>query len=48
MKILFTKFAKQELEDAFAYYQTELQGLSLVFKNEIKSSLKRISKHPEA
>lgn len=48
MKILFTKFAKQELEDAFAYYQTELQGLGLVFKNEIKSSLKRISKHPEA
>ncbi len=28
--------------------KTELQGLGLVFKNEIKSSLKRISEHPEA
>lgn len=48
MRILFSKFAKQEVEDAFAYYQTERLGLGLIFKNEIKSSIKRISEHPEA
>lgn len=48
MKILFSKFAKQELDDAIAYYQTEHPGLGLVFKNEVKSSLKRISEHPKA
>jgi len=48
MKVLFSKFAKQELEDAVAFYQTEQIGLGNAFKNEIKSSLKRISEHPEA
>lgn len=48
MKILFSKFAKQELDDAFAYYETEQSGLGFLFKNEIKSSLKRITEHPDA
>lgn len=48
MKILFSKFAKQELDDAFAYYETEQPGLGFLFKNEIKSSLKRITEHPDA
>jgi plasmid stabilization system protein ParE len=48
MKIFFSKFAKKELDDAFAYYETEQLGLGFLFKNEIKSSLKRITEHPDA
>lgn len=48
MKILFSKFAKNELDDAVCFYETELAGLGLRFKEEIKSSILRIKEHPEA
>lgn len=48
MKIFFTKLAKQELDDAFIFYELENTGLGIKFNNEIKKSLKRIIKNPEA
>ena len=48
MKILFSKFAKNELDDAVSFYETELAGLGLRFKEEIRSSISRIKEHPEA
>ncbi len=48
MKILFSKFAKNELDDAIAFYETELAGLGLRFREEIRSSIARINEHPEA
>jgi len=48
MKILFSQFAKNELDDAVAFYETELAGLGTKFKEEIKSSISRIKEHPEA
>jgi len=48
MKILFSKFAKNELDDAVSFYETELAGLGMLFKKEIRSSILRIKEHPEA
>jgi plasmid stabilization system protein ParE len=48
MRIVFSKLASLELEDAIAFYETELAGLGLRFKEEIKSSILRINEHPEA
>jgi len=48
MNIFFTKLTKQELDDAIAYYEMELAGLGIKFKEEIKSSILRIKEHPEA
>ena len=48
MKILFSKFAKNELDDAVSFYETELAGLGILFKKEIRSSILRIKEHPKA
>ena len=48
MEIVFSKLASLELEDAIAFYETELAGLGFRFKEEIKSSILRIKEHPEA
>jgi hypothetical protein len=36
MKVVFTKLAKQELEDAIQYYEMEHPGLGTRFKQEVK------------
>ena len=48
MKVVFSKFAKNELDDAVAFYEAEFAGLGLKFKAEIKSSILRIKEHPQA
>ena len=48
MKVIFSEIAKHELEDAEAYYELEMQGLGTRFKQEVKSSIKRIIQYPEA
>ncbi|HCY76974.1 MAG TPA: plasmid stabilization protein [Ignavibacteriales bacterium] len=48
MKMVFSKLALLELEDAVTFYETELAGLGRLFKEEIKSSVSRIKEHPEA
>lgn len=48
MKIIFSKFAKQELDDAVAYYELEFKGLGKKFRNEVKKAVERIAEFPEA
>jgi plasmid stabilization system protein ParE len=48
MKILFSEYAKQELDDAVNYLELEFEGLGNQFKSEVKSAVKRISMHPVA
>jgi plasmid stabilization system protein ParE len=48
MKILFSEYAKQELDDAVNYLELEFEGLGYQFKSEVKSALNRISMHPVA
>jgi plasmid stabilization system protein ParE len=48
MKIIFSSLAKLELEDAIAYYELELRGLGINFKEEIRKNINRIKKFPQA
>lgn len=48
MKVVFTKFAQQELNDAITYYELEYAGLGLKFKEETKLTIIRISDNPKA
>ncbi len=48
MKVIFTKIAKDELEDASDYYEIEPPGLGKRFKNEVKASISRIRQYPKA
>ncbi len=48
MKVVFTKFAQQELNDAITYYELEYAGLGLKFKEETKLTIIRISENPKA
>jgi len=47
-EIVFSEYAKLELEDAAIYYQLQLDGLGVTFKKEVRLSLKRILKYPTA
>ncbi len=40
MKIIFDDLAKKEFEDAIEYYEIEISGLGIRFKNDIKKALK--------
>lgn len=46
--IVFSEYAKLELEDAATYYQLQLDGLGVTFKKEVKLSLQRILNYPKA
>lgn len=48
MKVIFSKYAKQELEDAVDFYETEFAGLGIKFKREVKEATIRVIRHPEA
>ena len=48
MRILFSKFAQQELEDAVNYYELEYSGLGRRFKREVGVAAMRIAEHPQA
>ena len=48
MKVIFSKYAKQELYDATQYYEIEYQGLGKQFREEVRKVAKRISEYPEA
>ena len=48
MKVLFSKFAQQELNDAVIYYELEYEGLGRKFKEEVKKAAIRISEYPSA
>lgn len=46
MRIVFTAFARQELEDAVRYYDLEYSGLGRRFKEEVRKATLRISAYP--
>jgi plasmid stabilization system protein ParE len=48
MKIEFLPEAKDELEDAIAYYELQVTGLGKTFKDVAKSTILRISQFPTA
>ena len=48
MKVIFTRLAKQELDDASLYYEMQIQGLGTRFRTEVKKAALRISEYPEA
>ncbi len=48
MRVVFSKFAKQELDDASHYYEIELLGLGKRFREEVRKAAIRIAEYPEA
>ncbi len=47
MKIVFSKYAKLELEDAIHFYELEFPGLGKRFKEEVKKAAIRTSEYPK-
>ena len=48
MRVLFTRYAKQELEDAVRFYELEVPGLGAKFKDEVRKAALRIVEYPQA
>jgi len=48
MRVIFTKIARQELEDTVRYYDLEYSGLGRRFKEEVRKAALRISEYPKA
>jgi len=48
MRVIFTKIAKQELEDAVHYYELEYSGFGNKFKEEVRKAALRIAAYPQA
>jgi len=48
MRVIFTRIARQELEDAGRFYELEYSGLGQSFKEEVRKSALRISEYPKA
>lgn len=48
MKVVFSKYAKQELDDAIHYYELEYEGLGRRFGEEVKKAAIRVSEYPKA
>lgn len=47
MKVIFSKYAKQELNDAVHYYELEYEGLGRRFREEVKKAAIRVSEYPK-
>ncbi len=48
MKVIFSIYARQELDDASLYLETASAGLGDLFRSEIRAAIKRIIRHPQA
>ncbi|WP_133510933.1 type II toxin-antitoxin system RelE/ParE family toxin [Candidatus Thiosymbion oneisti] len=48
MRVIFSKYAKLELEDAACFYELKFGGLGRKFEEEVKKAVKRISEYPKA
>ena len=48
MEVVFNELAVKEMNDAIVYYELQFSGLGVVFKDEIKKAIERISKYPKA
>lgn len=48
MKVIFSKYARQEIDDATQYYEIEYQELGKRLRDEVRKAAKRISEYPGA
>ena len=48
MNVIFSRYAKLELEDAAYFYDLEFEGLGRRFNKEVEKAAKRISEYPKA
>ena len=48
MRVVFTRLARQELEDAIRYYELEYSGVGRRFKEEVRKATLRIAAYPQA
>ena len=48
MRVVFTRIATQELEDAVRFYELEYAGLGRRFKEEVRRSALRVAEYPQA
>ncbi len=48
MKVIFSTYARLELEDAVHFYDLEYKGLGQQFKAEVRKAASMISEYPEA
>jgi plasmid stabilization system protein ParE len=48
MRVVFSKPAKQELDDAVRFYELAHPGLGKHFRREVRNAAKRIGAYPEA
>ena len=48
MRVIFTRIARRELEDAVRYYELEYSGLGHRFKEEVRNAALRIAEYPQA
>lgn len=48
MRVIFTRIARQELNDAVRFYELEYSGLGNKFKEEVRKAVLRIVAFPQA
>ncbi len=48
MRIVFSKYAKLEMEDAISFYELKYFDLGKRFKDEVKRAVLRIAEYPTA
>ena len=48
MRVVFTRLARQELEDAVRFYEHEYSRLGRRFKEEVRKAAVRIAEYPKA
>jgi plasmid stabilization system protein ParE len=48
MRVIFTRLARRELEDAICYYEFEYSELGHRFKEEVRKATLRIAAYPQA
>lgn len=46
MPVIFSRYARQELDDATAFYELEVTGLGQRFREEAEAATKRIATYP--
>jgi plasmid stabilization system protein ParE len=46
-RLVFRRAAREELEDAFAWYEGQRQGLGEEFLTEIAAAIEAVTEHPQ-
>jgi plasmid stabilization system protein ParE len=48
MRVIFSRYAVLELDDAVHFYEMEFEGLGKKFKAEVEKAIRRVSEYPRA